>query len=78
MWKDRHLNEVSELEGSPGFKSQRFMITIQEYQALKSLELRSEIKELVTTFCEEKKDKVLDTLRLLITHFKFVLRTTYY
>ena len=52
MWKDIHLVEMSSLEGSPGFKAQKFMLTIQEYQALKSLELKSEIKDLVTTFSE--------------------------
>ena len=58
---------------------QKLMVTIQEYQALKGMELKSYLMELVKIACTETKDREKNfiKIRLLIKNFKFVMRTIY-
>ena len=76
MFKDQYLMKVVE-----GFESlegkHKLMVTIKEYQQLKDLELRAELKSLVETVCFDQKgrESAVIKIRLLIKNFKFVLRT---
>ena len=79
MFNDQFLMKV--VEGcESGEGKQKLMITIKEYQHLKDMELRTELKNLVEIVCFDQRgrENAVIKIRLLIKNFKFVLRTIYF